>query len=125
MKANSHLTPEGLDQIRRIKDGMNKGRKVNMELQAQNFEPRDLTILTLDSGSSESNLELLHTKKISKGYEAKLSSLDNQIKKTARLNIILESKMEKVFHPLSFGFNRPGRSVHDALSVVQRMMGIS
>jgi hypothetical protein len=26
MKANSHLTPEGLDQIRQIKNGMNKGR---------------------------------------------------------------------------------------------------
>jgi hypothetical protein len=33
--------------------------------------------------------------------------------------------MEKVFHPLSYGFNRSGRSVHDALSVVQRMTGIS
>ena len=33
--------------------------------------------------------------------------------------------MEKVFHPNSYGFDRLGRSVHDALSVVQKMTGIT
>jgi len=122
MKANSHLTIEGLDQIRQIKDGMNKGRKrFKIELLDKNFECHDSTIQTLDSGSSDLNLSW-RRQKISKGYEVKLSHLDN---KTTQLNVILESKMEKVFHPLSYGFNRPERSVHDALSVVQRMTGIS
>ena len=39
--------------------------------------------------------------------------------------IILEPFMEKVFHPRSYGFSRPGRSVYDALREVSRMTGIS
>jgi len=30
MKSKAHLTPEGLEEIRRIKLGMNKGRKVSV-----------------------------------------------------------------------------------------------
>jgi hypothetical protein len=118
-----------------------KGGCFNIEVRDKNIEGRDYMIHTLDSGPSELNLSACATKKISQGYVTKPSEgagrghissvpslrgasyLDHQ--KMARLKVILELKMENVFHPHSYGFNRPERSVHDALSVIQRMTGIS
>jgi retron-type reverse transcriptase len=42
------------------------------------------------------------------------------------MKTILEPKLEReIFHPQSYGFGRPNRSVHDALREVQRMSEIS
>ena len=90
---------------------------INLKLQDKNIVHCDYT--TQGYGSPE----LKYGK--NRGYVAKSSSLDNRIQRSASLNTILESKMEKVFHPNSYGFDRLGRSVHDALSVVQKMTGIT